>query len=98
MLTPAGSLATKLCAFQDRGVEDPYLSSDLEDIALLLACCSSLEASVQSSAAAVKEIIVARGRQILEAYEDSLEGHIPRRCDEAAVFALLERLTVLPHS
>ncbi len=95
VLTAAGLLAAKLQAHRDRGSDAPMFSHDLEDIALLLACCSQLEASVQGSPPAVKELISAEAR-LLEADEqsmDALESHFPRGCDIDAAMDLLSRLT-----
>ena len=49
VITPPYFLATKLSAFRDRGLKDPYLSKDLEDILTLLDGCDGIVAHVEKS-------------------------------------------------
>ena len=94
VLDSAGMVAAKLAAFRSRGAADPLMSHDLEDLAMLLSCCSSIEASLAKAdprlRAQVREGLasLAADSLVLEV----LDGSIPRGIDASAVLERLRRL------
>ena len=87
-------LAAKLAAFRDRGGDDPLMSRDLEDLAMLLACCTTLENDLQFAVHGLRKQVhvglaaITEDRYILEI----LEGNFPHGKDAGVVLARLERL------
>lgn len=79
VLSGAGMVAAKLAAFWDRGRADPLMSHDLEDLAMLLACCSTLESDLAAEAGSLVERVrrgladILADRFVLEV----LEGSVP---------------------
>lgn len=94
IVTPAGSLLTKIAAFLDRGRNDLYRSHDLEDIASLLACCSRLEGAVNLSPLAISAPIRGWCQRALKEprWLEVLEAQMPRGADTDAAFERIERL------
>lgn len=94
VISSAGLVAAKLAAFFDRGRRDPLMSHDLEDLAMLLACCSTLERDVGLEHPDVKARVqsgldsILNDRYILEI----LEGSFPRGVGVPQVLARMARL------
>lgn len=94
VLDAAGMVAAKLAAFRDRGAADPLMSHDLEDLAMLLSCCSTIEDSLASASPGL-QIQVREG--LARLFADSfvmevLDGSFPRGIDARQVIARVERL------
>ena len=96
--TPGYSFATKIAAWQDRGVRDAWLSTDLEDSVALLDGCASLRASLLELPAAHGRDVAMELRVMLSRgdIEDLVEGKLPRPATDeriARCMGLLSRLT-----
>lgn len=78
LITAPYFLATKLVAYFDRGLADPQLSNDLQDIVAVLDGRPSLLAEIVASAGDVRSFIAAGfGRLLADgATMDALEGQI----------------------
>ncbi len=87
-------VAAKLAAFNDRGHGDPLMSHDLEDLPMLLACCTSLESDLALEDPRLREQVrsglsrVWKDTYVLEV----LDGMFPRRVDVAQALRRLEQL------
>jgi len=94
VLDSAGMVAAKLAAFHDRGSADPLMSHDLEDLAMLLSSCSTIEAALSVADTRLQNQVRTGLNGILEApfVLEVLDGSIPRGIDRAQVMARLERL------
>lgn len=94
VLSSAAMVAAKLAAFGDRGIADPLLSHDLEDLAMLLACCTTLERELALEDPRLRAQVeaglsrVSRDRYLLEV----LDGMFPRGVDAGAALERLRRL------
>ena len=98
VLSSAGMVAAKLAAFRDRGVDDPLMSHDLEDLAMLLACCTTIEDDLHLGGPGVLEQV---RMGLAEIWEDRylleiLEWNFPRGSDAEVVLARLEKLARWP--
>ncbi len=98
VLAAGAMLAAKFRAFDDRGRDDPLMSADLEDLAMLLSCCSFIEAAVANEVAPVRAIVAHGAASLLD---DSwslevLDGNVPRGADAAETIRRLERLATAP--
>jgi predicted nucleotidyltransferase len=73
-----GFLALKLAAFRDRGISDPQVSTDLEDIFALTAARPLIVDEVRQESDALQEFVAAEVSAILalEDFEDLLVGHL----------------------
>jgi hypothetical protein len=78
--------ACKLEAFFDRGIGDPSVSTDLEDIAALLDGCEELEARTRETPSQLRAYIRSKLDQIAndEALSGALEAQLPRGGNEDA--------------
>jgi hypothetical protein len=94
VISSAGMVAAKLAAFRDRGVDDPLMSHDLEDLAMLLACCTTIEHDLELAVPGLLEQVqiglaaIWEDRCLLEI----LDGNFPRGTDAEVVLARLEKL------
>lgn len=81
-------IATKLEAFRDRGENDPWASSDLEDIITMLVESTNFEAEFEQADGDVQEYISREFKRLVsnENYPHFLSGHL--RGDEASQAAL----------
>lgn len=77
---PAHFLSTKLEAFFDRGMQDPIMSHDLEDIVSLIDGCHALFDSLQRQKAEIRDWIQKKMAFIAsqEWFFDSVMGNLPR--------------------
>lgn len=66
VLDAAGMVAAKLAAFRDRGSADPLMSHDLEDLAMLLSCCSTIETTLTRSDPRLQEQVRGGLKGLLE--------------------------------
>jgi hypothetical protein len=96
ILLPCVSLlfACKLEAFFDRGVKDPFSSTDLEDIAALMDGCEELENRLKEASSDLQGYVQT---QIESLANDSflfksLEAQLPRGGDEDARNEKLRRM------
>ncbi|MEZ4323421.1 MAG: hypothetical protein R3F61_38505 [Myxococcota bacterium] len=95
ILDSAAMVAAKLAAFRDRGSADPLMSHDLEDLTMLLSCCSTIEATLGTADARLRRR-VREGLRALRADTfvlEVLDGSVPRGIDSAQVIARVERLS-----
>jgi hypothetical protein len=90
-----GFLALKLAAYRDRGKEDPFTSSDLEDIFALLASRRSIVAETSTAPMALRAFIVEQTKLLLESddLEDLVAGHLANvdRARAAEVIGVLHK-------
>ena len=87
-------VAAKLAVFGDRGIADPLLSHDLEDLAMLLACCTTLERELALEDPRLRAQVegglsrILGDRYVLEV----LDGMFPRGADAEAALERSRRL------
>lgn len=102
MLTPRYFFASKIEAYETRGVKAPYESKDLEDLVLMLDGAPELESEVEAESDEVRTYIARWATLFLRdpRARDLLEGHLPRgplfgdRIER--VLRRLQRLGALP--
>ena len=77
---PAHFLATKIEAFWDRGLQDPMLSHDLEDIISLMDGCTELLSSINNQNPTIRLWIKEKTAFISEQdwFQDAVVGNLPR--------------------
>ena len=77
---PAHFLATKIEAFWDRGMQDPILSHDLEDIISLIDGCTDLLSSIHNQNPTIRLWIQEKMAFISEQdwFQDAVMGNLPR--------------------
>lgn len=95
-------VALKLAAFRDRGIDDPHVSTDLEDVLALVASRPRIVEEVAAAPQNVRRFIAERVLALveMEEFEDLVAGHLGNvaRDRAARVIPLTEeRLTQIAH-
>lgn len=87
-------IATKLDAFFDRGINDVYASTDLEDLVYLLSHTSNLVEEVSSSPQEVKRYIIECAQNILNdsSIMSAIPGHLSYENAEEQLASVLKKL------
>ena len=77
---PAHFLATKIEAFGDRGIQDPILNHDLEDIISLIDGCADLLSSIKKQNPTMRQWIQEKMIFISKQdwFQDAVTGNLPR--------------------
>lgn len=90
-------VASKAVAYRDRGIKDPWLSQDLEDLLTLVAYRPSLPAEVAQQDAELCTYLTSFAAELLmmDRFDEILDAHVPDRSDEALA-ALVEISAISP--
>lgn len=83
--------AAKAEAYRDRGIDDPWLSHDLEDVLTLLACRPSLPGEIAGEDTVLQTYLASFAAELLasDRFEEVVDSHVRDQSDEALA-ALVE--------